>query len=246
MTILSQTNPNQCFYGHSIGILVLDVKYPCVPGNVANATSYNYPVRYKVVKGATSERLLWEKDKSLIQPFIDAALELQDEGVGAITGACGFMALFQQQVAKELEIPVFLSSLLQIPFIHQMLGGKKRIGVISADASALSDDFFQSVGVVEGTPLALTGMEDQPEFYGAILKRKGTLDSNLIEKEVVAVAHALQEKHDDLGAILLECSDLPPYAHAVQQAVKLPIFDFISMINYVQAAMVKHPYPGFM
>lgn len=246
MTALYQNNPKQCFYGQSIGILVLDVQYPCVPGNVANATTYNFPVRYKVVKGASVERLLWEKDKNLIQPFIDAALELQEEGVGAITGACGFMALFQQEVARELDIPVFLSSLLQLPFINQILGLKKRIGVISADASALTDEFFKAVGVQEGTRLALAGMENQPEFSGAILKQKGTLDSQLIEKEVVQVAKELKEKHDDLGAILLECSDLPPYSHAVQQAVNLPVFDFISMINYVQTAIIKHPYHGFM
>ncbi len=246
MTLLYQKNQRQCFYGNPIGILVLDVQYPCVPGNVANATTYNFPVRYKVVKGASVERLLWAKDKSLIKPFIDAALELQEEGVGAITGACGFMALFQKEVARELDIPVFLSSLLQVPFINQILGGKKRIGVISADASALTDEFFKAVGVLEGTKLALAGMENQPEFSGAILKNKGSLDSQIIEEEVVHVAKELKKKHDDLGAILLECSDLPPYSHAVQQAVSLPVFDFISMINYVESAIIKHPYHGFM
>ena len=246
MAILYQKNPNQCFYGVSIGILVLDVKYPSVPGNVANATTYRFPVRYKVVKGASVERLLWEKDKALIQPFVDAALELQDEGVCAITGACGFMALFQKEVARALDIPVLLTSLLQIPFIDQILGGKKRIGVISADASALTDEFFKAVGVSEDVKIALAGMEDQPEFSGAILKSKGSLDSQLIEAEVVEVARNLKAGHDDLGAILLECIDLPPYAHAVQQAVGLPVFDFITMINYAQAAMVTHPYRGFM
>jgi aspartate/glutamate racemase len=246
MTVLHQKNPNQCFYGNSIGILVLDVKYPCVPGNVANATTYSFPVRYKVVKGASTERLLWEKDKSLIKLFIDAALELQNEGVGAITGACGFMAFFQKEVAERLEIPVFLSSLLQVPFVYQILGGKKRIGVISADASALTPDFFKAAGVSEETPLAIAGMEHQEEFSSAILKRKGTLDSQLIEQEVVQVARELMAEHADLGAIILECSDLPPYAHAVQREVDLPVFDFITMINYVHSALVRHPYMGFL
>jgi hypothetical protein len=246
MTIYRQHNANQCFYGYSIGILVMDAKYPCVPGNVANATTYHFPVRYKVVKNASAERLIWEKDKSLIQPFIDAALELQGEGVGAITGACGFMALFQQEVARELDIPVFLSSLMQIPFINQMLGKKKLIGVISANASALTKEFFKSAGVLEDTKLDLAGMEDKPEFFSAIFKQKGTLDSQLIQDEVVQVARDLKKRNDDLGAILLECSDLPPYAYAVQQEVNLPVFDFISMINYVQTAIVKHPYHGFM
>jgi len=246
MAVLYQNNPTQSFYGHSIGILVLDVAYPCVPGNVNNATTFEFPVRYKVVKNVTSGKLIYRENSDLIQPFIDAAKELQDEGVQAITGACGFMALFQKEVAAELDTPVFLSSLLQIPFIYQMLGMKKTIGVISADASVLTDDFFKSVGVLENTKLAIAGMEDKPEFVGSILKRKGSLDSEVIKEEALDVARELKQNNDDLGAILLECSDLPPYTHAIQEEVNLPVFDYVSMINYVYSAMVKRPYLGYL
>jgi len=237
-------NKKQSWYGESIGILILNATYPCIPGNVGNASTFSFPVRYKVVKEASIERLLKKRDKSLIQPFIEAAIELQEEGVKAITGACGFMALFQREVSDAVDVPVFLSSLLQIPFVYQII--KRKIGIITADSKSLTHDHFISVGVSKEVPLAIKGMEDQKEFREAILEEKGSLDSERIENEVIYVSKELIAEHPDLGAILLECSDLPPYAHAIQQEVNLPIFDFVTMIEYVHAGLVRKQIHGFM
>lgn len=236
----------QCWYGESIGILILDAHYPCVPGNVGNATTFPFPVRYKVVKDASIERLLTQRDPSLVEPFIHAALELQREGVKAITGACGFMALFQREVSAECRIPVFLSSLLQVPFILQILPKGRRVGVITADSRALTPGHFDSVGITPKMPLAVGGMEDQTEFREAVLQERGTLDSDLIRDEVVSVARKLIRDYPDIGAILMECSDLPPYASTVQAETQLPVFDFITMIHYVHSALARRPYEGLM
>ncbi len=246
MTVFHVRNKLQSWYGESIGILILDAAYPCVPGNVGNASTFDFPVRYKVVKNASIDRLLNQRDPSLLDPFIEAARELQNEGVRAVTGACGFMALFQRQVADALDIPVFLSSLLQVPFIYQMLPRGRKIGVISADSSALTLEHFSSVGIIPDIPLILGGMENQVEFREAVLLENGTLDSDQIQREVVEVAKQMVNKDPDIAAIVLECSDLPPYAAAVQAAVQRPVFDFITMIQYVHSALVRRPYQGFM
>ena len=244
---LFQAGPKgQCWYGESIGILILDAHYPCVPGNVGNASTFPFPVRYKVVKDASIERLLTKRDPSLLQPFIDAALELEREGVKAITGACGFMALFQREVSGASRVPVFLSSLLQIPFIIQILPKARRIGVITADSKALTPQHFKSVGITPEMPITIGGMENKTEFRQAVLEERGTLDSDQIKKEVVEVAQKMVRDYPDIGAILLECSDLPPYADDVQKETNLPVFDFITMINYVHTAFVKKPFGGFM
>ena len=236
--------PGQAWYGESIGILILDASYPCVPGNVGNASTFSFPVRYEKVKGASIDRLLNKQDPELATPFIQAARNLRDHGVKAITGACGFMALFQQEVAASIDIPVFLSSLAQIPFIHQITG--KKVGIITANASCLTPKHFQATGIPQSLPLVIAGMENQTEFREAVLEEKGSLDSSRIEKEVVQVAKELAANNPDVGAILLECSDLPPYAKAIQQAVDLPVFDFFTMINYVHSAYVRLPFTGFM
>jgi Asp/Glu/hydantoin racemase len=246
MTVYRVRNTKRSWDGESIGILILDAAYPCVPGNVGNASTFDFPVRYKEVRGASIERLLNQRDPSLLEPFLEGARQLQDEGVKAITGACGFMALFQPQVAEAVEIPVFLSSLLQIPFIHRTLKKDQKIGVITANKSVLTPEHFANVGVGPEIPLALYGMEEQEEFYSSVLLEKGTLDSDKVEAEVVGVAQQMIEEHPEVGAIVLECSDLPPYGFAVQQATGRPVFDFITMINYVHTAVVKRRYEGFM
>ncbi|MDR1885152.1 MAG: aspartate/glutamate racemase family protein, partial [Synergistaceae bacterium] len=242
MTVFRIKSRSRSWDGEPIGILILDAAYPCIPGNVGNATTFDFPVRYREVRGASIERLLGERDPALLEPFIQAARDLESEGVGAVTGACGFMALFQPQVAEAVGIPVFLSSLMQIPFIRQTLGPRRRIGVISADAGALTDEHFKNAGVAIDTPLAVYGMEDQYEFRTSVLEEKGTLDSAKVEEEILAVTDRMMRENPDIAAIVLECSDLPPYARAVHDATGLPVFDFTTMIRHVQNALVPRTY----
>jgi len=197
-----------------------------------------------VVKEATVERFFFKKDKELIGPFIDSALELQNEGVKAITGACGFMARFQQEVADALSIPVFLTSLLQIPFIYTIT--HKKVGIISADASRLTPDYFTSIGINDDIPIAISGMENQKHFKEGIIEEKGVLNSEGIKQEVIDTTKALISSNKDIGAILFECSDLPPYASAVQKEINLPVFDYVTMIEYVHSALIRTEYKGFM
>ncbi|MEW9309898.1 aspartate/glutamate racemase family protein [Labrys neptuniae] len=244
MSVYKVRRKSQSWYGEQIGILILDAAYPCIPGNVGNATTYDYPVRFQEVRGASIERLLNQRDPALEEAFVEAAVELRDRGVRAITGACGFMAYFQEEVAAAVDIPVFLSSLMQIPFMHALCGGS--VGIITADASRLTQRHFSACSVPGDIPLAIAGMEGETEFRGAILEEKGTLDSDEIEREVTEVASKLVEQHPQVRSILLECSDLPPYAHAVQAATGRPVFDFITMINYVQQSLVRRSYAGNM
>jgi hypothetical protein len=154
------------------------------------------------------------------------------------------MALFQREVTAAVDIPVFLSSLLQIPLIYQMT--RKPIGIITANASSLKKAHFDAVGVTPDIPVIIAGMETQPEFSSAVLEEKGTLDSDKVQDEVVSTAKTMVNDHPDIGAVVLECSDLPPYAHAVQAAVQRPVFDFFTMVQYIHTSLVRTPFTGFM
>lgn len=246
MTVYRIRSKSRSWDGEPIGILILDAAYPCIPGNVGNATTYDFPVRYKEVRGASIDRLLNERDPSLLEPFIQGARELEAEGVKAITGACGFMALFQPQVAAAVDVPVFLSSMMQVPFIRQTLKADQKIGIVTANASVLTDEHFRNVGIAPDTPIAVYGMEDQDEFRSSVLEEKGTLDSAKIEKEILGVVDRMARENPQLAAILLECSDLPPYSAAIHERTGLPVFDFITMIRHVQSALVPRKYEGYM
>ncbi|MDM8523073.1 aspartate/glutamate racemase family protein [Desulfococcaceae bacterium HSG8] len=244
MTIYHVQNKKQCWYGTPIGILVLNTAYPCIPGSVANATTFSFPVRYKIVEKESVGHTLKQEDRTLLNPFIDAAVELQNEGVKAITGTGGFIGPFQKEVSDVIGVPVFLSSLLQIPFIYQTV--KRPIGVITSDSRLLNSEYFASVGLTRGIPLIIRGMEAQPGFRNAIIEEKGSLDADAIEKEAVGIAREIITENFDIGAILLECSELSPYAYAIQQETDLPVFDFITMINYVHSALIRKEFQGYM
>ncbi|MCG8688368.1 MAG: aspartate/glutamate racemase family protein [Desulfobacterales bacterium] len=243
--MLYHRRSSQVSYGEAIGILLLDSPVPFIPGDVANATSYDFPVRYKKVDGFTVKKAL-EGDEGIYSQLLRAGRDLKNNGVRAITGDCGFMALHQNRLKKDLDIPVFLSSLLQIHFIRHMLPDARKIGIITASQMNLSEPFLEKIGIQDITGLALTGLEDCPEFRSAVLDEKGSLNSSIIESEVLDTVQALLNKYEDIGAILLECSVLPPYARVVAEQTGLPVFDYMTMINFVFHAVVKKSYNGFM
>jgi hypothetical protein len=233
----------QVSYGEAIGILLLDSVIPFIPGDVANATTYDFPVRFKKVPGFTVARAV-TKDDTVYPDLLAAARDLAANGVRAVTGDCGFMALHQARLQQDLGLPVCLSSLFQIPFIRHLIPAGTGIGIITADHRSLNPAFFKQIHILPGADLVIHGLETCPEFAAAVLEEKGSLDADKILEEVVTAARAVSAQNT--GAILLECSVLPPYARAVHNATGLPVFDYITMINYVFHALEPRRYQGFM
>jgi hypothetical protein len=133
-----KANKGQTSYGEAIGILMLDTFTPFIPGDVGNASTYDFPVRYETVEGLTVKRI-FSKDQSAYNSLLKAAKRLSQQGVRAITGDCGFMAIFQNKLVDELDIPVFLSSMLQVSFMNNIIGKDKKIGIISANSKSLKE-----------------------------------------------------------------------------------------------------------
>ena len=239
------TPKGQLSSGEAIGILLLETSVPFIPGDVANATTYPFPVRFQKVKGFSVRRAL-SKDSSVYEDLREAAWDLVQQGVRAVTGDCGFMGIHQKKLARELNVPVFLSSLLQIPFISLLVGEDAQVGIITADSKSLTGELLATMGVLDSTNLVIGGLEDRQQFYRFAIEETGSLDAVAVEKEVVTVAGELVAENPRIRAILLECSLLPPYGAAVQDAVNLPVFDYITMINFVFSAVIKQRYIGFI
>ena len=235
---------DQITYGEAIGIIMMETFMPFPPGSPGNASTFRYPVRYEVVRGATMQRVVYEPDATLIEPFLDAGRRLVEAGVKAVTGNCGFMVLFQDEMARALPVPVFMSSLLQLPFIARMLGPGEKVGIITASRGTLSREHLLAASAGADIDVAIAGMEDRAYFHAAIHAEQGELDFERVQEEVVEAALELVES-DRIGAILFECTDLPPYAAAVQEATRLPVFDYTTMADYVFSGLVRKPFQGF-
>ena len=235
----------QVSYGEAIGIILLENYAPFIPGDVANASTYEFPVRFQRVENFSVERI-FKHDMSLLDPVLEAGRALVREGVRAVTGDCGFMVIYQDRLAAELEVPVFMSILLQIHFLRHLIGPDEKIGVITANSESLDEFVLEKSGLDSSVPLLIRGLERKEHFSSAVIKEEGLLDAEKIEGEVVSVAKEMVAQDPKVRLLLLECSMLPPYAAAVQEAVNLPVFDFITMINYVFSAVVQRRYRGFM
>ena len=228
-------------YGHAIGILMLEYRAPFIPGDVGNASTYDYPVLFKVVPGLTLDEAVGA-DNRQERLVVEAARGLERFGVRGVASDCGFLIKYQEAVKKALDIPVFLSSLLQVPMVAASVGGP--IGVVVASSAGITERSLELAGVHRDTEVIVRGMEDQPHFTESILEQGGVLDSDLLERETVAVTRELVREHPGMAAIVLECSLLPPYSKAVQEATGLPVFDYITMIDYFRAGTLQKRYTG--
>lgn len=220
-------------YGIKIGILCLESYYSKLPGHIKNASTFEFPVRYKIVKSATPERIVELADMSLLEPFIEAAKELEREGIEAITTSCGFLCLFQKEIADAVNIPVFASSLIQVPMLSKMLGEHKKVGIITASKSSLTSKHFNAVGI-DPSLIRVVGMDGKEEFNKVIIKRETTvLNVDKLGDEILSVAKELIESSDNLGAIVLECTDLSPFINDIRDITRLPIFDIVTLTKMV-------------
>jgi len=199
------------------------------------------------VKDTDYDRLVLQRDPTLLEPFVEAAKGLQAEGVKAITTNCGFLALFQKQLAEALEVPVFTSSLMMVPMLCSMLGPDQELGIMTVNAPALSEAHYNGVGwSSKDYPIVVAGMENEPLFTKVFDEDRFEFDIDRMEADMVNVAQRLVAEHPDVGAILFECTNMPPYAHAVQKTIGLPIFHIFSLIDMVSQSFHWKLYEGSM
>jgi hypothetical protein len=232
--------------GASIGVLCLESYFPKPPGHIKNPSSLSFPVLYEMIDGITVPTLLNNPTPELLEPFIKGAQRLEAEGVRAITGSCGFLALFQKELAAAVSVPVFASSLIQVPLAFHMTGANAPVGVLTADASALTPKHFEGVGAA-GIPVAVQGLEDTSEFAEVILRNTRTrMDTDLIEAEVLEVAQRLKHQAPEIRSLVLECTDLPPYAARLQEELQLPVFDLTTLAQMAHTVATRKSYAGIM
>jgi len=229
-------------YGAAIGVLSSESYYYKLPGHVKNALTFDFPVTYKIIKGAFSKVIVEQKGGNLLNSFIEGAKELEKEGVKAITGSCGFLLLFQDKITSAVSVPVFISSLLQIPLVHKMIGKDKKVGILVASQKSLTNDYLIAAGA-ENVPVCVTGMDGKKEFQEVIIQKLRTeIDIQKMEEEVLEVVKELYNNNPTMGALVIECTDLPPFGYKIQQMIKKPVFDIVTLTKYVHSCVIQKDY----
>lgn len=239
-------------YGMGLGIIILDDIYPGFPGDVRNASAYPFPIQYEIAEGVDIEALERAADKSpCLPPVLRAARKLESMGCRAIAAECGYFAYFQKEVAGTVAVPVFMSSLLQVPLAQLVIGPNKVVGILAAESEYLTDAHLSAVGIELGSNYVIGGAEDDGrciefEHLWQQDKRPDPVAASYdkAEREFLAVAVDFYRQHPNMGALLLECTGMQPFARALQRQIDIPIFSWGTLLDYAYAVAVHRDYYG--
>jgi len=223
-------------YGYKIGILMLDSQFPRIKGDIGNAETWNYPVLFKKVENAYPEKIVKDLSDDFLHPFIEAAKELEDNGVKAITTSCGFLAPFQDRLANAVSIPVYTSSLVQVPVVCNMVGSNAKVGILTVNSSSLSEEHLKSVNI-DINRVVVEGMETREEFVRFTLQNSDYVDVNKCKEELVDGALQIKNNNPEVQALVLECTNMPPYSDDIRKATGLPVFDIVTFTNMIYSAL---------
>ncbi len=222
--------------GAPLGILMLEARFPRIPGDMGNAATWPFPVLFRVVRGASPERVVLRGAPGLLPDFIDAARDLVDLGAEAITTNCGFLSLFQAELAAAVGVPVATSSLMQVPWVQATLPPGKRVGVITVCRTSLTPAHLAAAGVPADMPIE--GTEQGCEFFRVLIRaEKQDMDVVLAEQDILEAGRRLVARHPEVGAVVLECTNMPPYAAALQAELGLPVYDIYTLVRWFHGGL---------
>lgn len=254
INLIKARKDHRC-YGMGLGIIILDDVYPGFPGDVRNASAYPFPIQYEIAEGVDIKGLCYADDKSpFLEPIKRAALKLERMGCRAIAAECGYFAYFQKVIASHVDVPVFLSSLLQVPWAQQLIGQEKVVGVLmseSQDFPCLTERHLEAVGIRPDTNYVLGGTMDPGicvEFEHLWTKEARTSPPSAYydkaQKEFIPIAVDFYRKHPNMGAMVLECTGFQPFARALQREIDIPVFSWGTLLDFAYSVAVHRDYYG--
>ncbi|MEL6995641.1 MAG: aspartate/glutamate racemase family protein [Pseudomonadota bacterium] len=215
-----------------IGILMLDTNFPRFLGDIGNRASFDFPVLYKTVTAASPELAVLHDPKPMLDAFIEAGQDLIKEGVKGISTSCGFLSLFQDELSEALAVPVLTSALIDVARVQAALPDGQKVGILTISASSLSARHLRAASVPDGTPIGST--ECGGEFTKAILSNRNTLDMELARQDNVNAAISLVQTEQKIGALMLECTNMGPYAGDIAKATGLPVHSIVTVLTRFQ------------
>lgn len=221
--------------GAAIGVLMLETRFPRLPGDIGNPASFDFPVLYETVPGADPGTAVRGDARSLLPGFIAAGRRLVGQGAAGLTTSCGFLAPFQAALADGCGVPVAASSLMQVAFVQRLLPAGRRVGVLTADPAALGPAHLAAAGAPADTPLA--GPERDSHFGAVYVGNAPSLDPDRARADLCAAADRLCAGRPDIGAIVLECTNMAPWSADIARAAGRPVYDMRHLLRWFRAGL---------
>lgn len=234
--------------GFSLGIIELTVNIAFHPGDINNASTFDFPVRFESLGEVDPHWVVSsEPHPEIIKRSIAAAKRLELKGVRAVMGNCGFFGNYQEVVAAELNVPFFGSSLLQTQMVLATVRPDQKVGILTANGEQLkAAPALEQCGVSDMDRIVIYGLENEPEMSASVLGVSGNLNPAKLERDLLKVGAQMVQDHPEIGAIILECSEFPPHAFKLQELTKRPMWGFTTLAYWIHAGLIRHPYSGWM
>ena len=246
--------PTPRVYGLGLGMIILDEAFPGFPGDARNASAYPFPIQYEVVKGLKITDLYAEDKSYCLGPIMEAAKNLERIGCRAVTTECGYFSYFQTAVARELSIPVFMSSLMQVPMAQLAVGPDREVGIVF-HGNEVTDKHLTEMGIIPGSNYKVYGSRDYPgsceEFEHVWTEACKTDPPTMIYKKaraefIAGIKNNFLAPNPKVAALVMCCSGLPTFCRALQREINMPIFSWGTMMEYIYSVVVHRDYYGHM
>lgn len=210
-----------------LGVLMLDTNFPRPLGDLGNASSYPFPVKIKRIAGATPANAVHRPERRIVDDFIEGGRALAAAGCIGVTTTCGFLARWQDDIASALSVPFAASSLIAFPVLRRVMPAGRRLGIVTYSKADLDRDVLRGAGIDEAPPIA--GVDPAGYFARVIREEDRVLDPERMAGDVLDASRRLLSEAPDVGGILLECANMPPYAERLRRTFGIPVFDPLTL-----------------
>ncbi|MBT1174227.1 hypothetical protein JS530_01645 [Bifidobacterium sp. LC6] len=227
------------FYGVETGVAILDSDIPRPVGDIGNARSFDYPVQYQVVTGVGPKDMFRPRSEKVADGFAQAINTMAGQGVRIAATSCGLLAHYQQEVASRTDIPIAMSSLIQIPVVLRLLRPEQSVLLLTIDAERITPAHLEQSGVGESdrSRVVVQDMAHAPYFLSVIKGTEDDYDSNRALAEVLRAVDEGLGRAPDCGAIVIECTNLPPFSNDIKAHTGLPVWDALTLTDWLAGAV---------
>ncbi|MEO9874584.1 MAG: aspartate/glutamate racemase family protein [Anderseniella sp.] len=214
-----------------LGVLMLDTNFPRPVGDIGNPESFDHPVIYRRLPGAVVSRIVTDEPlpDNLVELFVSHAQALEQEGATVISTSCGFLFPLQERLQAAVSVPVVTSALCMLPVLRKKLGPDAPVGILTFDAERLSPRHIPDNG-----PLTIEGLANSDHLYRVITDDLAELDQAQAGSNVADAFQRLKSRDPLLKAVVLECTNLPPYRHKILNNNSFSVFDILDAIKHLQ------------
>lgn len=219
-----------------IGILMLESRFPRFRGDIGHPKTFDPPAIVRTVRTASPRRVVEGQAFGLLDGFVKAAKDLQQAGARLITTSCGFLVLHQAALAGAVDVPLVSSSLLAVPPAARKLRAHGlRPAILTISSENLTRAHLDAAGCPPDIPIGAP--EPDSHFCTQILGNRTTMDKAIARQDVIAAARKLMDCHEGIGALILECTNMPPYASDLAELFRIPILSLPSLLPYCQSGL---------